>query len=99
MENNNNATVPCPKICEFSSDTFGGFQHPIDLKTVESKGEIVCMAVSALDLVLSQNKLTYLLLKLRNTQFHIHTSFMSLLTSPDEKIWICECNPRDFGEA
>lgn len=79
------------RLCEFSSSTFGGFQHRINLETVESVDDIIVQTVAHLKLVLQIYHLRELFEKTNVTKWHIHSqTFNDILTTPNETIWICD---------
>lgn len=79
------------RICEFSSELFGGFQYKLVLNDVDSIEEIIGLAVSHLRTVLKNNLFDVLVEKVDKTHWHIHShSFEDILLKENEKIWICD---------
>ena len=78
------------RICEFSSQLFGGFQYKFDIATVESMDEIICLAVSQLRCILECHGFRELILKLDMIRWHVHSHTWDNIRTQNDVIWICD---------
>lgn len=81
------------RICEFSSDLFGGFQYKLNLTNVviDSLDDIITLAISSLRTLFETNKLYGLVERVDKLDWHIHSHTLSdIFLRENETIWICD---------
>ena len=79
------------RICEFSSDLFGGFKYNLDTNEVDSIEEIIALAVYRLRTTLQTSNFEILVEKVDKTKWHIHShTFEDVLLKDNDTIWICD---------
>ena len=77
------------RICQFSSDIFGGYQVIINLNSCENTNDIVAFAIKTLKHTLEEYNFEMLVDKLKASKYHIHSEFQHIKNSNDV-IWICD---------
>jgi hypothetical protein len=84
------------RLCEFSSESFGGFQHRIELRGIESIDEIIALTVSKLREVLVSHRFLELIDKCDKMRWHVHTHTFADVMTREDTIYICDhCGESD----
>lgn len=78
------------RLCEISSEFFGGFQHRVDLQGIESIDEIIALTISKLRGVLASHRFLDLVDKCDKAQWHIHTHTFEDIFTREDTIYICD---------
>ena len=75
-----------------SSDTFSSFQVRIPLYNTSTIEDIILFFKKKLSTVLTKNHLENLVIKLNDTNFHIHSYSMEdiLKSGPEDVFYICD---------
>jgi hypothetical protein len=85
------------RVCEMSSDLFGGYKSAIDIRTIESNLDIIQIMKARLIQLFESHNLPYLINEVNKRDFHIHShTFEDVLTqdSAETIVYICDhCSP------
>ena len=81
------------RICEMSSNLFGGYKTAIDIRTVESNLDIIQVMKARLNQLFQSHNFPYLVNEVNKRHFHIHShTFEDILTqdAADTIVYICD---------
>ena len=81
------------RLCEMSSDLFGGYKTAIDIRTVESNLDITQIMKGRLIQLFESHNLPYLVNEVNKRHFHIHShTFEDVLTqdAAEAIVYICD---------
>ena len=79
------------RVCEASSNLFGGFRFMFDIRTIESEEDIIQTFKLRLLNIFKNHNLVYLQNEVNKRNFHIHShTFEDILLLDTEIVYICD---------